>query len=110
MKIRSLLILLIGFSISIQNTCPYGLAAKTGFASPRSHHCHCAKKAAEQSKKTDNTTEHFSPKAGPVFVFIGQERSLPCVLQVPQKSCSTCPDGHYKSVALNPPEKPPCLS
>jgi hypothetical protein len=110
MKMRGLLILLIGFSLAIQNTCPYGLAAKTGFASPRSHHCHCAKKTADQSKKTDNTAEHFSPKAGPVFVFIGQERALPCAMQVPQGSCSAYPDGHYKSISLNPLEKPPRLS
>ena len=80
MKMRGLLILLIGFSIAIQNTCPYGLAAKTGFASPHIHHCRCAKKAAEQSKETDNTSEHFTPKAGPVFLFIGQERVLPPAL------------------------------
>jgi len=110
MKTRGLLILLIGFSIAIQNTCPYGLAAKTGFASPRTHHCCCAKKAAEQSKQTDNTSADFSPKAGPVFLFIGQERMLPCPLQVPQQTCSACPDGLYRSIVFNPPEKPPRLS
>jgi hypothetical protein len=110
MKMRGLLILFIGLSLAIQNTCPYGLAAKTGFASPRSHRCHCAKKAAEQSKKEDNTSSHFSPKAGPVFLFIGQERVLPSPLQVVQKDCKDRLSDLYKNISLNPPEKPPRIS
>lgn len=110
MKMRGLLIFLIVFSIAIQNTCPSGLVAKTGFASPRMHNCPCAKKAAEQSNKADNTSAHYFPKAGPVFLFIGQEKALPCPFQVPQEGCNVSPDGIYQNISLNPPEKPPRFS
>jgi len=110
MKMRGVLIFLIVFSIAIQNTCPSGLVAKTGFASPRMHNCPCAKKAAEQSNKADNTSAHYFPKAGPVFLFIGQEKALQGPLQVPQISCSLFPDDLYLSLASKPPDKPPRLS
>jgi hypothetical protein len=33
------LIALIVLTITIQNTCPFGYAAKTAFAAPHAHHC-----------------------------------------------------------------------
>jgi len=110
MKMRGLLILLIGFSLAIQNTCPYGLAAKTGFASPRMHQCCCSKKAAEQSKTAENTSKRIFLATGPSFVFIGQKRTFTYLPYVSPVVCTASSENFYQSISLNPPEKPPRLS
>ncbi len=109
MKLSSILIFLIGFSIAIQNTCPFGLAAKTGFASPLTHCC-CAKKAAEESGQADKNSKQAVAEKGPVFVFITQGKALPGPLPGPQPTVRTCPDNFYRSIALTPPEEPPRIS
>ncbi len=109
MKVSSLLIFLIGFSLAIQNTCPFGLAARTGFASPLTHCC-CAKKAAEDSGNADKNGKQAVAEKGPVFVFTTQGKALPSPLPGPQTTCSTCPDNFYRSIVLNPPEEPPRIS
>ncbi len=103
------LVLLICFSIAIQNTCPFGLAAKTGFASPLTHCC-CAKKAAEESGQTDKNSKQAVAEKGPVFVFIAQGKALPGPLPAPQTTGSACPDNLYRSITLNPPDEPPRIS
>jgi len=35
----SMLLFLLSFSLILQNTCPYGFAAKTAFAAPHTHAC-----------------------------------------------------------------------
>jgi len=109
MKMRGLIILLIVVSIAIQNTCPYGLAAKTGFASPRMRHCCCAKKATEQ-KAHENNSKRVSLAAGPSFVFIGQERMSTDLPHVSLDVCKAYPEDFYQSISLNPPESPPRFS
>lgn len=45
------LVFLIGLSLAIQNTCPYGWAAKTAFISPDKSQCsHCPLKSKEGTK------------------------------------------------------------
>ncbi len=109
MKVRGLLIFLIGFSLAIQNTCPFGLAAKTGFASPLTHCC-CARKAAEETGQADKNSKQAVAEKGPVFVFIAQGKALAVPLPAPQTTGGTCPDNFYRSITLNPPEEPPRIS
>jgi hypothetical protein len=53
LKLR-FLIVLIAFSLTIQNTCPYGWAAKTVFLSPHSSYCpHCPLKEQSSPAKSD---------------------------------------------------------
>ncbi len=101
--------MLIGFSLAIQNTCPFGLAAKTGFASPFTHCC-CAKKAADESGQADKNSKQAVAEKGPVFVFIAQYKALPSPLPAPQTTGRTYPDNFYRSITLNPPEEPPRIS
>jgi hypothetical protein len=63
MKKRSLVIIfLMVFSLSLQNTCPYGMAGKTGFASHHINHCPLkenqspAKKRSQHSKGSQQHT------------------------------------------------------
>jgi len=109
MKIRLALIFLIGFSIAVQNTCPFGLAAKVGFVSPQMPDCLCAKKAAQKTAAGENAGQ-ITPKSGNIFVFIGQGRTVVLPPQVSHGSCAACSAGFYRNIALNPPEKPPRLS
>jgi hypothetical protein len=106
---RGLLIFLIGFSIAIQNTCPAGLAAKTGFASPVAHCC-CARKAAEEPVQTEQNNNQFPLVKGPAFVFIAQREAPSCVFCVPLRDARACQDDFYRSITLNPPEEPPRIS
>jgi hypothetical protein len=101
------LIIVLSFAIIIQNTCPFGLTARTGFASAQSHHCHCAKKAAEKSKATaDENAKHSILKAGQLFVFM-IAKSVSLQLPVHQSVCLFCADMIYKIVFIDPLEKPP---
>jgi len=109
MTYSKIVIFLLALALAVQNTCPLKLSAKTGFVSPRMHHCCCAKKTPERSKAADSTPAGlFRP--GPAFVFIGQGMDLPGPMQVSQGGYTACPYGHYQNIALNPPEKPPRLS
>jgi hypothetical protein len=78
MRSLKILALLLVLALSVQNTCPHGLAAKTGFASPHTHCC-CAKKAAEHSKTSDKTSKQVLSVTGPAFVFIGRESAMPLI-------------------------------
>jgi len=109
MKMRRLLVLLIFFSIAIQNTCPFNLAGKTSFSSSLMHHCPCANKAAEQ-KADGNTSKPVLLAAGPSFVFIGQEKTFTDFLYVSMSVCPVCSEDFYESISLNPPENPPRFS
>jgi hypothetical protein len=39
MKLLRMFLLLLSFSLIVQNTCPYGFAAKTAFAAQHTHQC-----------------------------------------------------------------------
>ncbi|HAK88353.1 MAG: hypothetical protein A2077_05035 [Nitrospirae bacterium GWC2_46_6] len=104
-----ILVLLLALALAVQNTCPFGLAAKTGFVSPQMPDCPCAKKAAQKTAAGQNA-EHVVSNSGHLFVFIGQGRMVVLPPQVSQRSCAACPAGFYRNISLNPPEKPPRLS
>jgi hypothetical protein len=108
MKIKPALIFFIVFSLAAQNTCPFGLAAKIGFVSPQMPDCPCAKKAAQKTAADDNA-KNVMPKFGNIFVFVGQGRMVVLPPQVSQVSSAVRPAGFYRSISLNPPEKPPRL-
>jgi hypothetical protein len=109
MKMRSLLVLFIVFSIAIQNTCPFNFAGKTSFASSFVHHCPCANKAAGQ-KADGNASRPVLLAAGPSFVFIGQEKTFTDFLYVSMSVRPVCSEDFYESISLNPPENPPRFS
>ena len=107
MKTSRVLIFALVFAVLLQNTCPFGLAARTGFASAQSHHCHCAKKAAEKSKAAaDENAKHSILKAGQLFVFM-IAKSVSLQPPVHQSVCLSCVDMVYKIVFIDPLEKPP---
>ncbi|MBI5635299.1 MAG: hypothetical protein HZA15_17670 [Nitrospirae bacterium] len=111
MKALNILTIILAFAISIQNTCPFGLSARNGIASPQTPQCPCSKKAAEKSQGSDNTAKQMPVDiAGPAFVFIAQGRQLIQPLQELNGCCLVCNDISYENVLLDPPTEPPRLS
>lgn len=49
-----ILLLLLVFSIALQNTCPYGFAAKTSFAALQTHECPMKKGGHSPVKNRDS--------------------------------------------------------
>jgi len=54
MKFMRALILFLMVSFIVQNTCPYGLAAKTAFATPHTHDCPLKKSHDKSSGGQDS--------------------------------------------------------
>jgi hypothetical protein len=61
-KLMKMFLFLLSFSLILQNTCPYGFAAKTAFAAPHTHACpfhHCPPK--KQNAVDDNANKAMYP-------------------------------------------------
>ena len=101
--------LALSLAILIQNTCPLGLAAKTGFASPHSHCC-CARQAADNAPHQQKSDKQVHTVKGAIYVFIAQHESFSCSLRPFLRTGGAAPDPLYRSITLNPPEEPPRLS
>lgn len=48
------LLLLLSLALVLQNTCPYGFAAKTAFVAPHTHDCPLKKDHQAPSKEGDS--------------------------------------------------------
>ena len=59
MQLMRMLLFLIAFSLVVQNTCPYGFAAKTGFAAPYTHDCPLKKGHRGPSKDKASVDENM---------------------------------------------------
>lgn len=63
-----MLLLFLVFSLIIQNTCPYGMAAKAGFAAKDIHRCPL-RKHSQTKTNSNNTAQQTVLQAGQTFVF-----------------------------------------
>ncbi len=68
MKLIRLFLLLLIFSFVVQNTCPYGFATKTAFASPFTHDCPLKKSPCGSSKGQDFFDAMYGKILNPPFV------------------------------------------
>jgi hypothetical protein len=94
----------------MQNTCPYGWAAKTSFVSSYASHCpHCPMKEGHQSTESDtrNDVKKDLPNTHHLFViYIGRLDSAYQIL-APIKHAPTVQSDDFKDVYLDPLLRPP---
>jgi len=62
-----ILLFLLAFSLILQNTCPYGFAAKTAFAAPHSHQCSFHRHQTKEQRTVDDNSNKVMY---PAFVMI----------------------------------------
>ncbi|RJQ41680.1 MAG: hypothetical protein C4550_01165 [Nitrospiraceae bacterium] len=106
MKLMKLFLLVLAVSLIIQNTCPYGLAAKTGFTAKEVHHCPL-KKYSPSKTDADDSAKKAMFQAGQTFVFTVGSSINAKPMSLPEVSCSI-PDMYpYKNIFAEPPLKPP---
>jgi len=107
MKLRLLLIFLIGFSIAVQNTCPFGLAGKIGFMPKEVRHCHLKKQLP--AKANADCAKKATLQTGQAFVFIVGNADTTAPL-FSQEIASFFPEmNFYEDIYWEPPVKPPSI-
>ena len=69
MNVFRVLLFLIVISLILQNTCPYGYAAKTAFHAPQKHDCPLKKSHHGSAKDGDSVDDNQEKAMYPSFVF-----------------------------------------
>lgn len=79
MKLMRMLLILLSFSLILQNTCPYGFAAKTAFAAPRTNQCPFHHHSTNGQGTVDNNANKV---IFPAFVMVVPSVQ-PCIQRFP---------------------------
>jgi hypothetical protein len=106
MKLARMFLLFLAFSLIIQNTCPYGMAAKTGFVAKEIHHCPL-KKHSTSKTDADDTAQKAMFQTGQTFVFTVSNAINATPLSSPKVYFSFSEINPYKNIFAEPPAKPP---
>jgi hypothetical protein len=108
---KRVVIFLIAFAIVIQNTCPYGWAAKTAFVSPYTSHCpHCPKKEDHQPAKSDSRNDVKKDVSSINHLFMIHIGKLDTAFQLlsPTEHAPSIKSDDFMDVYLEPLLRPPC--
>ena len=109
MKLMRLLLFLLTFSLVLQNTCPYGFAAKTGFAAPQAHDCPCKKSNPASTKDTGSADKSTGSLLYPAFVFsVPDTQTIALRSQMKTEYISQSSE-KYKNPFKEPSIKPPVV-
>jgi hypothetical protein len=111
MKTTKLLpvIILISFAILVQNTCPYGFAAKTGFAAPKAHDCPFKKCHTAPSKEGSSPDENSGKALFPAFVLSMPEVQAAIHCFAVNREHFLFSSNNYKDPFKKPIIKPPAV-
>lgn len=109
MKIMRILLLLLAFSIVLQNTCPYGFAAKTSFAALQTHECPLKKGGHSPAKDRDSVDGNTDRALYPAFVLSLPELQdiMPCSQM--NAAYTPLPPGNYRNPFKDPLARPPAV-
>ncbi len=109
MKMMRILLLLLTFSIVLQNTCPYGFAAKTSFAAPQTHECPMKKGGHSPAEERDSVDGNTDKTLYPAFVLSLPELQdiMPCSQM--NSAYTPLPSGNYKNPFKDPLGRPPVV-
>ena len=106
-------IVLIAFALIVQNTCPYGWAARTVFLSPSSSHCpHCPLKEFPRPSNPDsrdNIMKVFSNANHAFVLHIGSQDTEFHILSL-TGGAPLFSSNPYGDVCLEPLLRPPASS
>ena len=108
---KRFVIFLISFAIIIQNTCPYGWAAKTAFLSPYTSHCsHCPVKEDHQPAKSDTRNDVKKDLSNINHLFVIHIGKFDSSFQIlfPIDHAPAIKSDNFKDIYLDPLLRPPC--
>jgi len=106
MRFARLLLFFLAISLVIQNTCPYGLAAKTGFMAKEIHHCPL-KKHSPAKADADDSAKKVTFQSGQTFVFTVGNANTTAPLSSKKIAFFFSEINLYKNISTEPPIKPP---
>lgn len=112
MAIARFVVFLIALSLVIQNTCPYGWAAKTVFISPHTSQCsHCPLRENKgTASDTKNDVRKDISSVNHLFVIHVGERDVPLKSLPPVSFAVSFKSDRVYSVFLEPLLRPPAFS
>ena len=102
-----LLLFLLAFSLVLQNTCPYGFAAKTAFAAPHTHDCPLKKDHHSPSKEGDSVDGNSGKVLFPAFVFSVPDVQTVILCSQVDVDYTPLSSDNYKDPFKEPSAKPP---
>jgi hypothetical protein len=109
MKLIKLLIIFLMVSFIVQNTCPYGLAAKTAFASAHTHDCPL-KKSHDGTSEGKDFFDHAQGKVlNAAFVLLAPESYSAMQSDIPNADYIKVISINYTNPFKEPPIKPPAV-
>jgi hypothetical protein len=107
MNFLRLLLLLLITSIILQNTCPYGYAAKTAFTAPHTHDCPLKKSRPGHAKDRNSVDDKPGKSMYSSFVFsVPESHAVISRFQTKSEYAALSP-GNYNGPFREPPERPP---
>ncbi|MBI5741337.1 MAG: hypothetical protein HZA16_11550 [Nitrospirae bacterium] len=107
MKLMRLLLFLLAVSLVLQNTCPYGYAAKTAFVAPLTHDCPMNKSHHSPSKERGSVDDNQGKALYPLFVFsVPDSRTVISSFQT-HAEYTALSSGNYKDHFREPSIQPP---
>jgi len=101
--------LLIVASIAIQNTCPSGLAGRTGFVAHYIHHCPLKGDGHDTGTKTHHRRTMFQ-HTGQTFTFTVSMKASHIIEPLKNDRLVIHNKSFYQSAFSDPPLKPPHLN
>ena len=107
MNFLRLLLLLLITSIVLQNTCPYGYAAKTAFTSPHTHDCPLKKSHHGPANDRNSVDDKPGKALYPSFVFSVPESDAVISRFQTKTEYATPSVDNYKGPFREPPVRPP---
>ena len=107
MKLMRLFLFLLAFSLVLQNTCPYGFAAKTAFAAPQAHDCPFKKSHHAPQKDRDSVDDNPVKPLYPAFVFSIPDTQVAALCYQMKPEYAALSSDNYKDPFKEPLIKPP---
>jgi hypothetical protein len=98
-----IVVFLIVFSLSIQNTCPFGQTGKTGFISGKVHHCPLKESAHKNKDQRHNPLQH----TGQTFTFVVPVSPSYLCRPFRRPLLASLDESPYHNIFKDPPLKPP---
>jgi len=107
MKLMRLILFLLVISLVLQNTCPYGYAAKTAFAASHTHDCPMKKSHHSPAKDRDSVDDNPGKALYPSFVFSVPDKQAVIFRFQTNTEYTALSSVNYKDHFREPSTKPP---
>jgi hypothetical protein len=107
MRITRLLLFVLFLSLVLQNTCPYGFAAKTAFVATQTHDSPQSKNHHSPDKDRDSADNTLGRMLHPAFVLSLPDNQTIVLCSQMKAEYTTLSPENYKDFIKEPFTKPP---